>query len=310
MSEVFFSDLDLVEPTYNLNINGGTHGAMTGRMLTEAEKVMMAEKPDIVLVYGDTNSTLAGSLAAVKLHIPVAHVEAGLRSFHMAMPEEVNRILTDQISEWLFCPTERAMENLRREGFASRPVKIFQVGDVMQDAAIFFSPLARRPKELAAGIPYILATLHRAENTDDPTRLGSILSALNRLQKNVPVVVPLHPRTRAAIRKMGLDLDCHVLDPVGYLEILWLLDHCCLVVTDSGGMQKEAFFFGKPCVTTRDQTEWTELVEMGANALAGTESTGIVTAAERMIGRKIDDVHSLYGGGRASERIVEKLAGM
>lgn len=260
----------------------------------------------MVKVYGDTNSTLAGALAAAKLHIPVAHVEAGLRSFNMKMPEEINRILTDQISDILFCPTLTAVQNLQEEGFGRKPAEILQVGDVMQDATIFFSPHASRPDNVCAN-EFILATLHRAENTDDAARLRGIVEALNELHSRYHVVLPLHPRTRGAIDRAGIQLKVQVIDPVGYLEMLWLLQKCELVLTDSGGVQKEAFFFRKPCVTTRDQTEWVELVQRGANVLAGANTETILDAVSKMIGITIDDSDSLYGGGEAVSRIIQKL---
>lgn len=305
MSDVFFEQLGIPRPDYQLNINSGSHGDMTGRMLIEIEKVLLQEKPDWVLVYGDTNSTLAGALAAAKLHIPVAHVEAGLRSFNMQMPEEINRILTDQISDLLFCPTDTAVKNLNNEGFADKPVQVLQVGDVMQDSALLFAEKAAAPAgELPEG--FILATLHRAENTDNPQRLAAIVSALNTLHKTVaPVVLPLHPRTRKLIAQHGLELNVHLIDSVGYFEMVWLLDHCNLVLTDSGGVQKEAFFFGKACVTMRDQTEWVELIEAGANELVGADTSKIIEAASRNVGRKVQDTHNLYGGGKAAQRIVD-----
>lgn len=308
MSDVFFEQLGIPRPDVQLDIHGGNHGEMTGRMLLEIEKALLDYKPDMVMVYGDTNSTLAGALAAAKLHIPVVHVEAGLRSFNMKMPEEINRILTDQISDWLFCPTVTAVKNLTREGFSDKPVKMIQVGDVMQDAALLFAksaiaPLAVLPEE------YVLATLHRAENTDDPQRLSAIVLALNELHKNVsPIVLPLHPRTRKLISQLGLQLNVKVIDPVGYFEMLWLLDHCQLVLTDSGGVQKEAFFFGKACVTMRDQTEWVELVEIGANELVGADTDIIIDTVKRNINRKVSDPDKLYGGGMASIKIIEQLS--
>ncbi|XUO83181.1 UDP-N-acetylglucosamine 2-epimerase (non-hydrolyzing) [Halomonas sp. KM007] len=311
MSDIFFDQLGIPRPHHLLNIHGGTHGDMTGRMLIEIEKVLLLEEPDCVLVYGDTNSTLAGALAAAKLHIPVAHVEAGLRSFNMRMPEEVNRILTDQISDLLFCPTDTAVRNLESEGFAHKPAQVLQVGDVMQDAALFFAQRAVRPADLGVVGNFVLGTLHRAENTDDPERLSAIVSALNQVhQELAPVVLPLHPRTRAAIDRAGLSLEVHVIDPVGYFEMVWLLNHCGLVLTDSGGVQKEAFFFGKACVTLRDQTEWVELVDdAGANELVGADKERIVAAARQHFGRRVEDRHEMYGGGRAAERIVAHLAG-
>lgn len=307
MSDIFFEQLSIPRPDYLLDIHGGSHGEMTGRMLSEIERVMFKEKPDRVLVYGDTNSTLAGALAASKLHIPVAHIEAGLRSFNMRMPEEINRILTDQVSDILFCPTNAAMKNLSREGFADKPVQMLNVGDVMQDSALFFAQRAIAPKEVLPE-QFVLATLHRAENTDDPARLAEIISALNTIQATIaPVVLPLHPRTKAVIEKANLTLAVHVVDPLGYLEMIWLLQRCDLVLTDSGGVQKEAYFFGKPCVTMRDQTEWVELVEAGANELVGAVAENIVAAVKRNSGRVIQDEHRLYGGGQAATRIAVHL---
>lgn len=307
MSDIFFNQLNIPRPNIQLDIHGGSHGEMTGRMLAEIEQALLEHKPDRVLVYGDTNSTLAGALAAAKLHIPVAHVEAGLRSFNMQMPEEINRILTDQISDLLFCPTDTAVKNLNNEGFSNKPVQVLQVGDVMQDSALLFAEKAVAPAgELPEG--FILATLHRAENTDNPQRLAAIVSALNALHKTVaPVVLPLHPRTRKLIAQHGLELNVYLVDPVGYFEMVWLLDHCNLVLTDSGGVQKEAFFFGKACVTMRDQTEWVELIEAGSNELVGADTSKIIEAASRNVGRKVQDTHNLYGGGKAAQRIVDVL---
>ena len=310
MSAVFFDQLGIPKPDIQLDIHGGSHGAMTGRMLIEIEQAIQSRKPDRVMVYGDTNSTLAGALAAAKLHVPVAHVESGLRSFDMRMPEEINRILTDQVSDLLFCPTDAAINNLKNEGFDSKPARVLQVGDVMQDAALFFAERAIPPPGFEAGQGFILATLHRAENTDDPRRLTAIVAALNQLHESVaPVLMPVHPRTQGAIARLGLKLKVNHVAPVGYLEMLWLLTRCGLVLTDSGGLQKEAFFFGKPCVTMRDQTEWVELVEAGANELAGAEKERIFNAARKNHGRQIKDPGKLYGGGKAAERIAEVLRG-
>lgn len=309
MSEIFFDQLGIPKPDHQLNINGGTHGQMTGRMLIEIEAVILNEKPDRVMVYGDTNSTLAGALAASKLNIPVAHVEAGLRSFNMRMPEEINRILTDQVSEILFCPTRVAVENLKNEGFGHKSSKVLNVGDVMQDSALFFAQSAAAPAGLNADDGYILATLHRAENTDDPSRLTAIVGALNEINRTVgPVILPLHPRTRGVIERLGLALEVKVIDPVGYLEMIWLLQRCALVLTDSGGVQKEAFFFGKPCVTMRDQTEWVELVHCGANLLAGADHDKIIASVMASMRKTVSDPEQLYGGGRASNDIAEYLA--
>ena len=247
MSDIFFDQLCIPKPDYQLDINSGSHGEMTGRMLAEIERVIIKEMPDRVLVYGDTNSTLAGALAAIKLHVPVAHVEAGLRSFNMDMPEEINRILTDQMSDILFCPTQTAIDNLMCEGFDDKKKEVINVGDVMQDSALLFSEYATAPENFDIIDGFVLATLHRAENTDIFNRLSEIVNALNEVNCTIaPVVLPLHPRTRSAIEKVGLNLNVHVIEPVGYLEMLWLLKHCGLVLTDSGGVQKEAFSLAKP----------------------------------------------------------------
>ncbi|WP_163575256.1 non-hydrolyzing UDP-N-acetylglucosamine 2-epimerase [Halomonas faecis] len=308
MSDIFFNQLGIPRPDIKLDIHGGNHGEMTGRMLNEIEHALLEHKPDRVLVYGDTNSTLAGALAAAKLHIPVAHVEAGLRSFNMQMPEEINRILTDQVSDLLFCPTTTAVKNLENEGFARKPVKVMQVGDVMQDAALLFAKKAVPPAGGELPDRFILATLHRAENTDSPERLASIVKALNQIHREqAPVVLPLHPRTRKLIAEQGLEINVHLIDPVGYFEMVWLLNHAQLVITDSGGVQKEAFFFGKACVTLRDQTEWVELIEAGANELVGADYDRIVDSARQHFGRTVKDTEKLYGGGEASLEIVQVL---
>ncbi|MGI2027321.1 non-hydrolyzing UDP-N-acetylglucosamine 2-epimerase [Endozoicomonas acroporae] len=308
MSDVFFNQLGIPCPDIQLNIHGGNHGSMTGQMLIEIEKNILECKPDRVLVYGDTNSTLAGALAAAKLHVPVAHVEAGLRSFNMAMPEEINRILTDQISDLLFCPTSAAVENLKNEGFVNGSGKILQVGDVMQDAAQLFASQAEAPIGLNIEGEYILATVHRAENTDNPARLTNIVNALNNIHSSIaPVVLPMHPRTRDAIHRLGLHLNVRCIEPVGYFEMIWLLMQAGLVLTDSGGVQKEAFFFSKACITLRDQTEWVELIDNGANVLVGCDPFAIERAVLQNYGRKVEDPDQLYGGGEASKEIVAQL---
>ncbi len=311
MSDVFFDQMDIPRPNYNLEISGLSHGAMTGRMLENVEEIMLTEKPDRVLVYGDTNSTLAGSLAASKLHIPVAHVEAGLRSFNMKMPEEINRILTDRVSDLLFCPTKAAVENLSREGYEGFDCQIIQAGDVMQDAAMYYTDRAVRPSGVNHELMkngFALVTVHRAENTDDPVILEEIVKVLNVINESkMSVLMPMHPRTRAKLHEFGLNLDCHVIDPVGYLEMLYLLKHSAIVMTDSGGLQKEAFFFSKPCVTMRPETEWRELVEHGYNRLAGTEFKSILNAFDEMLDCTVDADINLYGGGDASHVIVTNL---
>lgn len=310
MSDVFFEEMEIPRPQYNLNINGLGHGAMTGQMLEKIERVLLQEKPDWVLVYGDTNSTIAGALAAKKLHIKVAHVEAGLRSFNIDMPEEVNRILTDRISDVLFCPTETAVNNLKNEGYENIACRIENVGDVMQDAALFYASKSKKPVvEIPAD--FALCTVHRAENTDDLKRLESIFKALEEISEKTPVVLPLHPRTKAKLTALGYDFDnskIRFISPVGYLEMVWLLTNCRFVLTDSGGLQKEAYFFSKPCVTMRDETEWVELVENGFNTLAGADKEKIVELARKAdAGSDMNFSLRLYGNGNAGEIIIENL---
>ena len=315
MSDVFFADLGMSKPDYFLDIHGGTHGAMTGRMLEAVEKVLLQEKPDAVLVYGDTNSTLAGALAAAKLHIPVAHVEAGLRSFNMAMPEEVNRILTDRISRWLFTPTQAATANLQREGYAAD--NIMEVGDVMYDVGLHHGSRVQPGTGLMAQLGvaennYVLATIHRQENTDHPQRLAAIVEALIATARTLPVVWPLHPRTRAVLQKAGqLDaLAQHVklIEPVGYLDMVQLEKFAALIATDSGGVQKEAFFYRVPCITLRDETEWVELVEAGWNRLAPpVDGQNLIAAMQGALGSQGREVRP-YGVGDAAGKIAECLA--
>lgn len=314
MSDVFFQELGMEKPKYQLDIHGGSHGDMTGRMLIAVERVILEEKPDIVLVYGDTNSTLAGALAAVKLHIPVAHVEAGLRSFNMRMPEEVNRILTDRISRWLFTPTDTATGNLLREGVAAE--QITQVGDVMYDVALHHGALvdetggAMQRLGLAPR-SYVLATIHRAENTDAPQRLATIVEALSAVAAAQPVVWPLHPRTRGILERLGLmqlaSSALKLTDPVGYLDMVQLEKHAAVVVTDSGGVQKEAFFHKVPCVTLRDETEWVELVKAGWNRLSPPQAPSAIVAAIDAAKHSRPAAVELYGKGDAAQLIVQAL---
>lgn len=318
MSAVFFEQLDIPAPHHNLGIAGLSHGAMTGRMLEEIEALVQEEVPDWVLVFGDTNSTLAAALAAAKLHVPVAHVEAGLRSNNPAMPEEVNRVLTDRVATMLLCPTAAAVENLHREGFPfpspqRRSQIIENVGDVMYDAVLHYREMAHASVELGSwGIEpqgFALCTLHRQENTDDPVRLENILAALRSIAADLTVVLPLHPRTRKMLESRdradwlnGL----RVIDPVPYLEMQSLQMGAKVILTDSGGVQKEAYFHGVPCITLRDETEWVETVDAGWNCLAGADKKTIVDAYLRA---KAPDLRrtSLYGDGHASGRIVELL---
>lgn len=313
MSDVFFNEMDIPYPNYNLNINSLGHGAMTGRMLEGIETLLMKEKPDVLLVYGDTNSTLAGALAARKLNIKVAHVEAGLRSFNMKMPEEINRILTDRISDVLFCPTDTAVQNLKAEGFEKFDAKIVRSGDVMQDAALYY---AERSAEMSTLKPtvfqgdFVLATIHRAENTDHPDHLRTLVSTLNAIHEHTRVVFPLHPRTKKMLTHHGLNLKVECIKPVGYFDMIELLKHCSLVMTDSGGVQKEAFFFRKPCITLREETEWTELVDHGFNEVVGTNQQHILEAFERAKSKQLDYSIDLYGDGKSAEVICSHLMSM
>lgn len=312
MSEIFFLEMEIPQPDYRLDINSLGHGAMTGRMLEKVEEVLLVEKPDYVFVYGDTNSTIAGALAAKKLHIPVVHVEAGLRSFNMRMPEEINRILTDRISDILCCPTDAALENLRLEGFEHFPCRIVKTGDVMQDAALYYGEVSAARSEIVRRLGlerngFILCTIHRAENTDDPRRLGAIVAALNQLSREIRIVLPLHPRARKILQSSGIRLDFDPIEPVGYFDMLELLKGTKLVMTDSGGVQKEAFFFAKPCVTLRDETEWVELVAGGYNCIVGADTERIIAGYRTILAASPDFSQNLYGNGQASARIVELL---
>jgi UDP-GlcNAc3NAcA epimerase len=314
MSDVFFDELRMPKPRHYLGIHGGSHGAMTGRMLEQVEGVFESERPDVVLVYGDTNSTLAGALAAAKMHIPIAHVEAGLRSFNLRMPEEINRVLTDRVSRWLFTPTAAASAQLRREGVDN--ASIFEVGDVMYDAAILhggrvgsaggaLSKLALRPGT------YVLATVHRAENTDNIHRLLAIADGLQAVATQIPVVWPLHPRTRAVLGRFGrlsdLSTSVCLFDPVGYLDMVQLEKNAAVIATDSGGVQKEAFFHRVPCVTIRDETEWVELVESGWNQLAPPISSAVVSTAIKAAVGRVGRPVAPYGAGDAALKIVRAL---
>ncbi|MDF1519305.1 MAG: UDP-N-acetylglucosamine 2-epimerase (non-hydrolyzing) [Brevefilum sp.] len=310
LSKVFFDELDIPTPQFNLGVGSGTHGVQTGEMLAKIETVLIDTQPDWVFVYGDTNSTLAGALAAAKLHIKVAHVEAGLRSFNRRMPEEINRILTDHISDTLFCPSEVAVENLANEGITE---KVVIVGDVMADSLSY----AAEKAEMNSGIleslnlepgQYYLATVHRAENTDDPLRLENILDALTSLDEKV--VFPIHPRTRLAIKNYRYQhyltaSNIELIDPLGYLDMVRLEASARMILTDSGGIQKEAYWLRVPCITLRDETEWVETVQSGWNVLAGGDKEIIL---EKVLNFEIPENHpELYGDGKAARKIVDCL---
>eukprot|EP00439_Symbiodinium_sp_Y106_P088929 s1_g1465.t1 len=316
MSDVFFEQLAIPRPAYNLEVGSGSHGAQTGAMLAKIEDVILTEKPDWVLIYGDTNSTLAGALAASKLHVPVAHVEAGLRSYNMRMPEEQNRVVADHLSTLLLTPTATANANLAREGIDESRIRC--VGDVMFDATLFAGQTDAAGSSILRDLGlesdgYILSTIHRAENTDVPERMEAILAGLAAAARTRPVLLPLHPRTRKLIDDSeGLQQyarDLRIVPPVGYFEMAVLEANAALIATDSGGVQKEAYFHQKPCVTLRDETEWTELVEMGWNRIQPPVSPEAVSAAvTAALGTQGASGERPYGDGRAGEKIVDILA--
>jgi UDP-GlcNAc3NAcA epimerase len=312
MSQVFFDELEIPAPKYNLEVSGGTHGVMTGRMLEGIEQVLLSEKPDWVLIYGDTNSTLAGALAAAKLHIPVAHVEAGLRSFNMRMPEEINRILSDRVSNLLLCPTTVAVENLAKEGITQG---VHNVGDVMYDVALYYQERARTNSKILKRLGldqkgYALVTCHRAENTDSLERLTEILSALATIATELPVILPLHPRTRKLISDHQLEhflKPLVVVEPLPFLDMVALEQSAKVILTDSGGVQKEAYFYGVPCITMRDETEWVETVELGWNQIVGASRALILQAYQQCLSGVCDRQAKPYGSGNASEMILNEL---
>lgn len=310
MCEIFFNEMQMPAPDINFKISGKTHGAMTGEILAKIEEALLKEKPDWVLVYGDTNSTLAGALAAVKLHIPLAHVEAGLRSYNLRMPEEINRIVTDRISNVMFCPTQEARANLLKEGLSAE--KIFVVGDVNYDVALHYAGTARPSPSTAAAIErnpgFLLCSLHRAENTDDPKVLAKLVATLNKLAQTHPIIMPLHPRTALLLKENRLQLtNVTCLEPVGFFDMICLLQTCKMVLTDSGGLQKEAYFFKRPCITLRTETEWVETVEVGCNLVVGQERRKILDAVSHFQVQDVSFAQELYGNGKTAEAILQKL---
>lgn len=311
MSDIFFEELDIPRPHFHLGVGGGTHGQNTGRMLEKIEAVLLEEKPSVVLVYGDTDSTLAGTLAAVKLHIPVAHVEAGLRSFNKKMPEEINRILTDHAANILFTPTSTATNHALAEGIAKE--RIQQAGDVMYDAAIYYSAKAEAGSNILQQLSlfskqFILTTLHRAENVDDKKRLQQIFNGLAK--SNMPVVLPMHPRTKKRLHEFGIALpaNINIIEPIGYFDMIVLEKHAAIIATDSGGVQKEAYFHKTPCVTMRDETEWVELLECGANIITGADESKIEAAIKKSLGTNSHIFNTpLYGNGDAGMLIAKAI---
>jgi UDP-N-acetylglucosamine 2-epimerase len=323
MDKIFFEELDLPKPNYHLGVGSGSHGRQTGMMLERIEAVLVKEKPEVVVVYGDTNSTLAGALSAAKLNIPVAHVEAGLRSFNRTMPEEINRLLTDHLSTFLFCPTDQAVRNLLREGIKDGKGKIVKkVGDVMYDSILYYLKLSERKSTILKDLgfdtshesrvtSYTLATLHRAENTDDPKRLESILKALNEIGRNTPVVLPLHPRTKKMIETYHLFSEfknIKFIEPVSYLNMLKLEKNAKAILTDSGGVQKEAYWLKVPCLTLREETEWVETIKSGWNVLVGIGVKRIVKEVSHTEKRRrYLKGNRVFGDGKASQKIVQIL---
>lgn len=312
MSDIFFKQLQIPKPDYNLGVGSGSHGKQTARMLSEIESLLIKENPDIVLVYGDTNSTLAGSLAASKLHIPIAHVESGLRSFNKKMPEEVNRLLTDHLSTWLFCPTEAAVTNLKREGIEEG---VYLTGDIMFDAVLYYKTVALKHSTLLsmlnlAAKDYYLATIHRAENTDNFNRLNNLLTVLSQLDR--AVVLPLHPRTKSKIEQLKLEHlltspNIHIVEPLDYFDMLTLESQAKTILTDSGGVQKEAYMLQVPCITLRDETEWIETVQAKWNSLVGASDPAKILK-EISVKKEPDAYPVLFGKGKTSDEIFNVLA--
>ena len=311
MSAVFFEEMMIPRPAYNLEVNSMSHGAMTGQMMEKIEKVLQIEQPDALIVYGDTNSTIAGALAAKKMNIKVVHIEAGLRSFNMKMPEEINRILTDRISDLLSCPTETAIDNLKKEGFDNLPVLIEKHGDIMKDAVEYYSQFSAikstiiKDQKLEKN-KFVLATIHRQENTDDITKLTAIFQALEKIHKTQTVILPIHPRTSAVLKKLEIHPKIQFIDPVGYYDMLELLKNCSMVITDSGGLQKEAFFNKKQCIVVREETEWVELVAYGFAKVVGSNTKKILQTFDTYKEMKKDFSVELYGNN-VGEKIYKSI---
>lgn len=318
MSQVFFDELEIPHPDYNLHVGSSSHGMQTAKMIEGIEKILTDEKPDCIVLYGDTNSTLAGAVAASKIHIPVIHIEAGLRSFNKSMPEEINRIVCDHCSTLLFTPTKAGFDNLAREGFKTNNEgpygidnpKVYHCGDIMYDNSLHFSKIANQKSNLLKqlrleGKPFVLATLHRDSNTDNPERLNAILEAFADLSKEITVVLPMHPRTRKHAAHFHAD-NVVVIDPVSFLEMIQLEQHARLVLTDSGGVQKESYFFKKPCVILRHETEWVEVVATGAATLADADKDKILNASRRYLQQPPVVFPEIFGDGHAAEFILEK----
>ena len=328
MSQVFFDELNIPQPDYNLNVGSASHGKQTGLMLERIEDVLLKEKPDALVIYGDTNSTLAGALAASKLLIPVFHIEAGLRSYNKTMPEEINRIMADHVSTLLFCPTQQAIKNLEKEGFKlhlhrcdiNHP-KVILSGDVMYDNSLYFSKIAQKKSDILKRLSlenkeFVLCTIHRNNNTDDPVRLNAIFSALLKISKEIQIVLPIHPRTKKMLEtnldnqlksQIFSNKDIIITDPVSFLEMILLERHCKIVITDSGGVQKEAYFFKKPCIVLRPETEWVELLDTGTTLLADADEQKILSAYQKLKNISVEKFLPYYGDGNAAPKIAEEM---
>jgi UDP-GlcNAc3NAcA epimerase len=311
MSAIFFDEMMIPKPKYNLEINSMSHGAMTGLMLLEIEKVLIEEVPDAVVVYGDTNSTIAGALAAKKMHIKVVHIEAGLRSFNLKMPEEINRIATDRISDLLSCPTETALDNLKKEGYDNLQILVEKHGDIMKDAVSYYGQFSKEKSSIIIDEKlqknhFVLATIHRQENTDDEKKLRSIFLGLEEIHKTHTVILPMHPRTKAVLNKLSIHPKIQMIEPVGYYDMLELLKNCSLVITDSGGLQKEAFFNKKQSIIARDETEWVELVENGFAKIVGSDTEDIINTFKKYLSSNQDFSMQLYGD-LVGEKIYQSI---
>lgn len=329
MSQVFIDELGIPQPDYNLHVGSASHGMQTACMVVGIEKVLLAEKPDYIILYGDTNSTLAGAVAASKVHVPIAHIEAGLRSFNKRMPEEINRIMCDHCSTLLFTPTQAGIDNLAREGFRMNNPgpytidnpRVYRCGDIMYDNSLFFSEIAATKTDILKrlhldGTPFILATLHRDSNTDHPERLNQILDALSQLANDITVVLPLHPRTRKMIgqlveqekvERLSHNDNIKVTDPVSFLEMIQLERNASLVMTDSGGVQKESYFFKKPCVILRPETEWVEIVQAGAGTLVDADKDNILNVSHQYLQHPSKEFPEIFGDGHAAEFILKQI---
>lgn len=304
MSDIFFHQMDIPKPDYQFNISGRTHAKMTAEMMVAIEEIVLQQQFDFIMVYGDTNTTLAGALVASKQHIPLIHVEAGLRSFNKKMPEEINRVLTDHVADILFAPTVQAERNLKAEGITNG---VHLIGDVMYDATLFYKQAMKKPGNLEISRDFYLCTIHRQENTDDKQKLENIIKALREIALLTPIILPLHPRTKNAIQNLNIDTyGITIIDPVGYFEMIYLLEHCSGVITDSGGLQKESYFFHKPTLILRDETEWIELVENEVAILVGSDTKRILEGFTKLHSGIVFPPN-LYGDGEASHKIINIL---